>query len=276
MEVNKMECKIFVGNVPFQCDQNEFTECFEKMQGFIKAEIVFKNDMTISRGFGFLTFDTQENAKKIIGNNTIFFKDRQLRFTEYLNHQEPNGCNDCDSNCNNSNNSNNSNEYNNYEECDDYNYHGYGDKNENNYSSHQQKSKVIKKLDIKHKNLLVVKNIITNPTREWLFNVFSQFGKVGRHFIVTDHDTGVQKSCAIVEIIDDIIYETLTKQKEIILQDNHTLEVTKWRFKTQVYNYNQNNQSNQNNQDKQHSQYSQYSQHSHQSKNCFLRKKLFS
>lgn len=76
-------CKIFVGNVPFQCSQFEFQKCFEKMDGFIKAEIICRQGTNISRGFGFVTFNNQKDAKKLLYNNTIILKDRTLRFTEY-------------------------------------------------------------------------------------------------------------------------------------------------------------------------------------------------
>jgi RNA recognition motif-containing protein len=76
-------CKIFVGNIPFQCNDIEFTKCFENMIGFIKAEIIFKSDSKISRGFGFITFNNKENANNLLINNTIIYRDRLLRFTEY-------------------------------------------------------------------------------------------------------------------------------------------------------------------------------------------------
>src|SRR5437870_11420355 len=34
------ECKIFVGNIPYQCTQEEFEKCFQNINGFMKAEII--------------------------------------------------------------------------------------------------------------------------------------------------------------------------------------------------------------------------------------------
>lgn len=75
--------KIFVGNIPFQCTNEEFNECFKHIEGVIKAEIIYKPYTMISRGFGFITFDSNENAQNMLLQNNIFLKDRLLRFTEY-------------------------------------------------------------------------------------------------------------------------------------------------------------------------------------------------
>lgn len=180
-------CKVFVGNVPFQCNQSEFRECFEKMTGFIKAEIICKPGTDISRGFGFVTFDTPENAKKLIGNESIIFKDRNLRFTEY--------------------------------------------QITDNIKNIIPETNISSPIDcvLKNKNFIVVKNIKNDMTREDLYNIFSKYCNVGRHFFVTDHDTGKQKSYAVVEILNDSVYDYLIKQKEI-KYDSHILELSKWKM----------------------------------------------
>lgn len=75
--------KIFVGNVPFQCVESEFKQCFRDVPGFVSAEIVTRHNSPYSRGFGFVTVKTAEDAKKLIQRNDIIFKNRILRFTEY-------------------------------------------------------------------------------------------------------------------------------------------------------------------------------------------------
>lgn len=205
------ECKIFVGNVPFQCNQLEFNECFEKMPGFIKAEIVCKNDGSLSRGFGFVTFDTKENAEKLIENTNITFKDRILRFTEYTPHGQSIEKSQKD-----------------FIECN------YQDEHLQPVTQQTpQNSK--KNIDIKQKNLLLVKNLKLGMTREQLYDVFSEFGQIGRHFIVTDQDTGNQKSYAIVEILNDSVYESLVKQKEVESKDNCIFEISKWKTRQQSH-----------------------------------------
>jgi RNA recognition motif-containing protein len=179
-----------VGNVPFECSQNEFGECFKEFKGFIKAEIIYKNGTTVSRGFGFVTFDSPEHAKLLIDKESITFKDRNLRFTEYM--------------------------------MDSESYKSL--KTQSNKDQY-----IFNDGCIRNKNFLIVKNINNNMTRKELCDIFSKFSKVGRHFIVTDQDTGTSKSYAVVEILNDTIYDLLLEQKEI-RYDSLTFQVSKWRF----------------------------------------------
>lgn len=215
--------KIFVGNVPFQCSQSEFSECFEKMDGFIKAEIVCKCNMEISRGFGFVTFDSPENAKKIIGNNSIQCKDRILRFTEY-----------------GSNENKQINEHDVHKEKIDNNKLLY-DNNllcDNNFLCDNN---LLSNNTQKYKNFLMVKNVKNGMTRETLCQIFEKYGQIGRHFIVTDPDTGNLKSHAIVEVINQSSYDFLIKLKELKIDDSCTLEISKWKQKNVANKYNLSN-----------------------------------
>lgn len=77
------QSKIFVGNVPFQCTIDELRNCFKNMSGFIDAQIINRYNSEYSRGFGFVTFDSVDNAQKLLNKNDVVCKDRILRFTEY-------------------------------------------------------------------------------------------------------------------------------------------------------------------------------------------------
>jgi RNA recognition motif-containing protein len=77
------DCKLFVGNVPFECIQNEFEDCFKHLAGFKNAEIINRYNSPLSRGFGFVTFDNIENAQIAMAQKNIVFKDRILRLSEY-------------------------------------------------------------------------------------------------------------------------------------------------------------------------------------------------
>lgn len=176
-------CKIFVGNVPFQCNQIEFASCFEKMHGYIKAEIIYKLGTTISRGFGFVTFDSPENAKELL-DKTIIFKDRILRFTQYMANMELNM---------------------------------------------QPEKHIVPMQTESSKNLLIVKNV-DEMTRNDVFDFFSNFGSVGKHFIMTDHETGISKNYAVVEMIDKDVYDCLLKVKELKRGDQN-LEISRWKIK---------------------------------------------
>ena len=75
--------KIFVGNVPYNCTKEEFKKCFEEMRGYINSDIIKRPRTELSRGFGFVVFNTEENAKKLLEENNIKLKDRILRFSRY-------------------------------------------------------------------------------------------------------------------------------------------------------------------------------------------------
>jgi nucleolin len=76
------EKKIFVGNVPYDGTQSEFFDCFKDIDGFINAVLIVNNETGISRGFGFVSMDSDKNIVKMKSKN-IFFKNRILRFTNY-------------------------------------------------------------------------------------------------------------------------------------------------------------------------------------------------
>ena len=75
--------KVFVGNVPYQCTREEFQDCFKDMEGFINADIIRRYKSKLTRGFGFVVFETKEQSATIMKNDTIELKDRFLRFSEY-------------------------------------------------------------------------------------------------------------------------------------------------------------------------------------------------
>lgn len=79
------EYKIFVGNVPYQCTQEEFARCFQDVDGFIKAEIITVYKTNMSRGFGFVTMRSMYDAENLKQRDDIMFKGRALRFTSYQN-----------------------------------------------------------------------------------------------------------------------------------------------------------------------------------------------
>lgn len=78
-------CKIFVGNVPFQCNREEFVKCFQNFEGFVDGDIIGKSNSDNSRGFGFITFKTPEYANLFLENKyQVQLKSRYLRFTKYV------------------------------------------------------------------------------------------------------------------------------------------------------------------------------------------------
>ena len=71
--------KIFVKNVSFQCTKEDFQKCFSVMQGYVDSFMATKYNSVLSKGFGVITFDSEEIAKKMLNKNISLF-DRELQF----------------------------------------------------------------------------------------------------------------------------------------------------------------------------------------------------
>lgn len=74
--------KLFVGNVPFKCSDDEFSNIFENEVGFVKAELVYRNKSKLTRGFGFVEFETEQDLNNIL-TKQFSLSDRDLRTTKY-------------------------------------------------------------------------------------------------------------------------------------------------------------------------------------------------
>jgi nucleolin len=172
------EHKIFVGNVPYNCTQDEFYKCFKSIDGFINAELIVNNYTKISRGFGFVTIDSQKNANNL-KNKIIVFKERELRFTNYQSKTTINS---------------------------------YNSKN----------------------NYIYITNIPEKKNREWLRKCFSNYEPIGKYMILTNHQTGISKTCGVIEIINDDNYKQILSKKYIVCNDNFTLNIS--RYKIQIFN----------------------------------------
>jgi len=81
-----MEHKLFVGNIPFNCNKNEFKNIFKKYNGYINADLINENN----KCFGFVIFKDKESLENIIQLNNVFIKDRKLRLTRYNKNKENN------------------------------------------------------------------------------------------------------------------------------------------------------------------------------------------
>jgi RNA recognition motif-containing protein len=74
-----MDCKIFVGNVPFDCTNIEFRDCFKNINGYVTADLISM------RGFGFVVLENKMQRDLILTNNNFFIKNRKLRLSPYDN-----------------------------------------------------------------------------------------------------------------------------------------------------------------------------------------------
>jgi len=74
--------KLFVGNVPFKCSLEEFTDVFKDMQGFMRAELIYRVRSKLTRGFGFVEFETDDDLTNVM-ETELFLSERMLRMNRY-------------------------------------------------------------------------------------------------------------------------------------------------------------------------------------------------
>lgn len=184
-------CKVFVGNVPFDCSNDEFSNKFKDVDGYIKAEIVTKqtSGALCSRGFGFVTVggtedagcSSEQNAEKLLKRSDIDIRGRTLRFTEYV----PNG----------------------------------------------------KKPNRSKNNYIVLKTIPKSLSRKDIINYFTSITTIGKCFIQSDRDTGEQCDTAVVEILDNTLYNNIIDCGFVSITTNdeckHHISATT--YKTHMY-----------------------------------------
>ncbi len=81
-----MEYKLFVGNIPFDCNKNEFKNIFKKYKGYKTADLINENN----KCFGFVIFNDKDSLESILQSNSVFIRDRRLRLTRYNKNNENN------------------------------------------------------------------------------------------------------------------------------------------------------------------------------------------
>jgi RNA recognition motif-containing protein len=81
---NKINSKMFVGNVPFDCTNIEFRDCFKNAEGYVIADLINM------RGFGFVVLSSPIYRDNILKENNFFLKNRKLRLSVYDNQPKNN------------------------------------------------------------------------------------------------------------------------------------------------------------------------------------------
>lgn len=76
-----MSVKIFVGNIPYNCEKDMFDNCFKDVPGFIECNIIKRFGTDESRGFGFVVLD--EKYVDDLLKRDIRIMGRELRFSIY-------------------------------------------------------------------------------------------------------------------------------------------------------------------------------------------------
>ncbi len=66
MEENTQKDKVYVGNLPFSMDDSDLEEAFSKAGEVTEAVVISEKGSDRSKGFGFVTFASEEGAQKAV------------------------------------------------------------------------------------------------------------------------------------------------------------------------------------------------------------------
>ena len=81
-----MSNKLFIGNIPFYCHKHELEKCFNNLDGYVKCELILRNNSIMNKGYGNVTFKNNYFAKQAYNkclNNQRFLKQKYMN-KEYL------------------------------------------------------------------------------------------------------------------------------------------------------------------------------------------------
>lgn len=84
-----MSAKIYVGNLPFKVNNNELKEIFSQFGEITEAVVISEKYSGRSKGFGFVTFTSEDSAKKAVGEmNGKEIGGRALKVNEAIAREE--------------------------------------------------------------------------------------------------------------------------------------------------------------------------------------------
>jgi cold-inducible RNA-binding protein len=71
--------KIYVGNLSFDTTASDLEEFFSQYGKIVDVKLIKDRDTDKSKGFGFITFDTQKGAQASLAANETEFKGRRIK-----------------------------------------------------------------------------------------------------------------------------------------------------------------------------------------------------
>ena len=82
--MNRMaEKKLYIGNLPWEIDNEKLKEFFGQAGKVVSANVILDRETGRSRGFGFVEFETEEEAKEAIHKlDGIAFNQRNIVVSE--------------------------------------------------------------------------------------------------------------------------------------------------------------------------------------------------
>uniref|UniRef100_A0A3B4TK34 Protein boule-like n=1 Tax=Seriola dumerili TaxID=41447 RepID=A0A3B4TK34_SERDU len=83
--------RIFVGGLDYKVNESDLRHFFSQ-HGVVKEVKIITDRLGVSKGYGFVTFETEEDAMKILHNaNGICFKDKRLSIGQAVRKQQASG-----------------------------------------------------------------------------------------------------------------------------------------------------------------------------------------
>ncbi len=78
-----MSNKLYIGNLEWSIDSNGLKEFFEQIGKVVSATVIVDRDTNRSRGFGFVEFENEKDAKEAVRKlNGIDFNKRNIVVSE--------------------------------------------------------------------------------------------------------------------------------------------------------------------------------------------------
>src|SRR5260370_37513773 len=71
--------KIYVGNLPFRCEQDDLRTIFEQFGGIEDLIIIKDRETGRSKGFAFVEFENQQSAQEALSMDGKYFQGRPLK-----------------------------------------------------------------------------------------------------------------------------------------------------------------------------------------------------
>lgn len=83
LERRKMSAKLFIGNLDYTVTSDDLRDAFSKFGTVVDAVVITDRETKRSRGFGFVEFSSEEEAKKAVeGMNQQELKGRKINVNE--------------------------------------------------------------------------------------------------------------------------------------------------------------------------------------------------
>lgn len=73
------QSKLYVGNLSYSTTENELTDFFAQYGSIKELKLIFDRETGRSRGFAFVSFDTEEETEKALASDGVDLGGRKLK-----------------------------------------------------------------------------------------------------------------------------------------------------------------------------------------------------